>query len=718
MRFKRTGSVATRLLLVAALALGAAACADDDASGGGGGSGGSGGDGGSGGSGGDGGSGGTGGGGGGGATGAIFEGIRIGDAAPGTWAIVDGSLVHSAIEDAGGALQPAIEIDVGGDVESIHLRLVSADGSFELFDGDVAVEGGVASLDLDEELLIDVPYRLEITAGGSLAWGEEPIDAVQVCFFTQDGLTGSAEADRFGPVVSHVAVGAAVANEGAPFEVIAAATDPSGVGSLTLTLAHEEAEPGHVGATAELAYDPATCLFRGEASLPTWGPDGFWYVNRVEASDRVDVAPNTSAAVLEIFTSEWLAGGAIAILPPKVLATNHTPDTEAPTLTSVTVDWTETQATLSVVAADVGAGIAAVSAQLGTDFYTGPDLALAESGGTWTVTWDLPAWAPGDAWYVAGLTLVDVAGNAYRLTGHADDFLTELNCTLWCQETPIDVMTPTFARTGQMPDETTPEVTAVSLSATTITDPAAEVILTVAITDDGGSGLDFASATVISSDDCSPDGPAIYRNVPLVEGATGWTGSLQFWPNDPRGTWTVCDISFADRAGNYGFVRAAGAGEPYTLFGMELSFSAPAVSFEAPGTPRETTLESVALSAMSIESGVLTLDLGIAEGGAGVERVEVTIGTPSWDPAERVSIAPAVHRTGESDGVATWQARFAVLPGYPAGEWLVDQIVIEHRNGGTVRYSADWDTHLFWYQPESGFGGDTEIAVPVFTRAE
>lgn len=707
----KTTRLATKLLLISACAAAAIACTDETTPPGSapGGSGGSGATGGTGGSGGTGGTGGTGGGT---VADAVLTEISVGSAslAGGAPNVVDNRVVHTGPLDSGGTLQPPIRIAVDGDLGAVSVHLSSADGAFEVLDAELAVENGEATLELDEPLHVNIPYRLRVTpVGAQLHYGETEVEGAIFCFFVQDSYTLSADADRFGPVVSHVAFEAGLTQGASAFDVVAAAVDPSGIAQLGVGIS--TVEQGAFGPRVEvgLTYDPLSCLFDGSASIPSYLPDGPWSFATVVAADRKDGAPNSSVLTSDPFLSRYTLGGPVAIALDTIERVGGTPDTEPPVLEGAEIEYTAGTAHIRVQATDAGSGIEAVLVSLSSESGS-IETELSSGAEGWSGAVEIPAWMPGASWYVSRVELRDAAANTDIVEGESTGNFFHFSCTLSCEQVFTDIPVPTFERTGLGEvDERAPAITRIALSPA---GPIAELPATRTVeldaTDvhDSGasSGVREASVTF-----CSP-GQTIFRQVFLTAGAGDtWTGTLELWPTDPRGTWSACNITVSDHAQRTAYLTAEG--ETYAVDGAATTVPVLTFDLTAPDDAVDSTIDSVVLS-NDVFPDVVDLALQVTEGGAGVIAVSASFSSSDRSPETLIVLTPQLHRVEPS----LYLARFSMLPGYTGGAWQLDTITILHADGSQVRYEADTASGVYTRIDERFQQTPTTLEVPTLDK--
>ena len=65
-----------------------------------------------------------------------------------------------------------------------------------------------------------------------------------------------------------------------------------------------------------------------------------------------------------------------------------------------------------------------------------------------------------------------------------------------------------------------------------------------------------------------------------------------------------------------------------------------------------------------------------------------------------------------------YAARFSVLPGYPAGTWLVDRISIVHADGAPLRYEVDPEAGVYVRVDEQFQRTPTALAPASFVKTE
>lgn len=696
MAIDRAWATVVRALLLAALAVGGAACGDDDepggaggigagGSGGSGGAGGVGGVGGTGGTGGVGGTGGTGGtggsGGSGGAEGAALLDVQVGEAALEDAEVRDGLLVLPSLVDAGGALQPAIRVEIEGDLPTVRFRLAAADGSIDVIEALVDVEDGVASLPLGGDLLVDVPWGLEVTpVGGSLAWQGERIDGARFCFLVQDGYTVPG-ADPFGPVVSSIAFDRPGVVAGTPFGVTAAITDPSDVTEATVYLTPREDYSPSV--PVPLAYDPATCLFRGEGRVSVHHPGGEWIARVVEAGDG---AGNLTALAGEFGDSTHFTTSAIAFPIPTIVSGGNTPDTDRPTITAATVSYDAGVVSLRVEAEDAGAGVADGWAYFVSTEGGSVEFPLLPANGGLEGSGTIEPWQVGTTWYLASLHVTDAAGNFQFVEGLQGSELYYFDCSgLACNQVFTDIPTPEFERTDAgAPDSTPPTLTGVELSTAVVSDPFGVVRVTYHATDDlsglGWSEGEFRLGACDAAD-------TLWFSL-TGDGPDRLVGEATIRPDHARGEWILCAGTAQDMVGNV--LRFSAAGDFYELEGgIPTTIPVVRFTFDAPEGSDETTLVSVALTPDALESGVVELSIEATEGWTGVESVETRLVTGSWMDGTHREARPRLHRIEEVEGVVRWAGRISVPPSYGPRTWTLSEIRFVHHDTAAVNYIDD-----------------------------
>lgn len=661
-----------------------------------------------------GGSGGAGGGGGGGeAPAASLDSIFVGgtDLLAGVTSVQNGQLVHGTLAPAGADLRPSLRVTLAdGSLESVRAELVSADGALPVFDGKLTVQDGAAVLPLDVDLFPDVPYRLTIRApdGGELRWNGAAIAAARGCFFVAGAL---AEADTQAPAVSHLAVDRQVIEGEEPFVLHAAIADRGGVAQAEVELGSDFFGPLW-SERVPLAYDPQTCLFAATATLPRWLPGGPWASRRLVANDG-----SGNEVVLHVDDrlgterSAFLFGGAMPVSALALDVSGHTWDDVPPELASVSAVLDGEDLIVEVGANDADSGVASVTAHaLPLDEgASGQLLAIPlarDETGRFRGTQHIAPWLASGVWTIAHVQIGDRAHNSVGFHSNGTAYLSSQGHLV-----DTGVPTATFVHETEGADTTAPVIADVwrDPPAARIETPG-DVAFSVAVTDEGAG---VATVRAQLSTDCDDDlGLAAYEDVVFgADGEGSFRGVARLFASDVAGTWTLCRVAVTDRAGNAAELVANDAGL-YETTGRATAIRVPSFTF-APAPVAPTAIESVALGATSIEQGVLDLDIGVAETGAGVRGVVAEVHREDAAPARYLPLRLVLDRVG----AGRWKARLNVLPGLDGGTWVVHRIVLDTEDGRSIEYrGAAGASYVRVAEDAPGDATPTDVRTATFVK--
>ncbi|WP_373048401.1 hypothetical protein [Vulgatibacter sp.] len=623
-------------------------------------------------------------------------GIEVGEASLLEEARVDERvLVQPALRDVGDDPAPMLVVRATAAMPS-RARLEAADGTL-LFDGLLEMQEGIGRIPLEGLLSVQVPYRLSLEPAEAVRFGTASVDRVEACFFLDGTLGPEHEADVHLPVLAAAHLHRLV---GDSFEVNVAATDATGI-TLLEAWVGPELEPTRPPVQVPLAWDAATCRFRGVALAPEWMAGGVWSLRGIAA---VDAAGNEGSLAL----ADGLPAGAplrfeignpVPFEPPLLELPFREADAVPPEITAAALVSDEATATVRVTAADGGAGVA--NAWAVVRLPTGASMfgELEEvAPRQWEVVLALPEGTAAGVQRLETIGVADRSGNRAELVAAGEEYRL-LHCgAAGCTDVASGMAVASETHPGTGPDRQGP-VLRMLAGARAVESLPADVGLQVGWEDPGSAVVQMEATLEPRCGTGSPIRPA------FVAEDGKWTASVQF---TAPGQLQVCSLEATDAAGNTSRYVARdgyyeGPAGPSGLRDLTLVVG----GRETP--PVDTVLQAVALD-QDAGAPVATLRLQIA-GSEDPSEVEALIAV-ECEGGTRRSASPQIFALGGG----TYAAQLPILPSLCGGTLLPTEIVLRHGDDRLVRYQYD-PAQPTYYRVE-GYGDleATDLPVPVVRR--
>lgn len=325
----------------------------------------------------------------------------------------------------------------------------------------------------------------------------------------------------------------------------------------------------------------AGAYIEGTVQIKNYNEGGLW---RVCSVSLTDVAGNTSYYYFSTaysgnppnysFSSGGFYGDSGIAVSNGVTVTGTTPDTTAPAVTSVTVTPSSltppASVTVRVNYAETGSGFSSGYAVICSPNYlngsSGPNVAysLTDMGGYGQATISFQNYNASGGWKVCGASLTDAIGNNnyyYYAPG-----ISTTNFTLNSADSGIP-FSSAFTVNSSSPDTTTPVLTSITMTPSSVSTYPATVTVRVYYTETG-AGINYATASL-----CSPtylanssSGGVTVAVSSLANMGTYMQGTVTLQSYHETGNWKICNVYLSDNAYNsrsYGYYSAYSSSNYY-----------------------------------------------------------------------------------------------------------------------------------------------------------